>query len=139
MNIGIKLRVCRYRAYGFKAAIAGFKAVTAGFKAVIAAFKAVIAGFKAVIAAFKAVTAGRCLSNVDFTERPSHWLSGKGVRLESGRSGVPFQLESWGLFPCRFIPVTKKLRLQWLPCLALGVTGSALGLVGPVSVYRDPG
>ena len=30
-----------------------------------------------------------------------------------------------------------KLALQWLPCQAPGVVGSALGLVGPVSVYCD--
>ena len=33
--------------------------------------------------------------------------------------------------------MTQKLTLQWLPCQAPGVTGSALGLVGPVSVYCD--
>ena len=37
----------------------------------------------------------------------------------------------------RVIPVTKKLALQWLPCQVPGVIGSALGLVGPVSVYCD--
>ena len=31
----------------------------------------------------------------------------------------------------------KKLSLQWLPCQARGFIGSALGLVGPVSVYCD--
>ena len=31
----------------------------------------------------------------------------------------------------------KNLALQWLPCQAPGVIGSALGLVGPVSVYCD--
>ena len=31
----------------------------------------------------------------------------------------------------------KKMALQWLPCQASGVIGSALGLVGPVSVYCD--
>ena len=31
----------------------------------------------------------------------------------------------------------KKMALQWLPCQAPGVIGSALGLVGPVSVYCD--
>ena len=31
----------------------------------------------------------------------------------------------------------KKLARQWLPCQAPGVIGSALGLVGPVSVYCD--
>ena len=30
-----------------------------------------------------------------------------------------------------------KMALQWLPCQAPGVTGSALGLVGPVSVCCD--
>ena len=35
------------------------------------------------------------------------------------------------------IPVTSKLALQWLPCQAPGVIGSAQGLVGPVSVYCD--
>ena len=33
--------------------------------------------------------------------------------------------------------MTSKLALQWLPCQAPGVIGSALGLVGPVSVYCD--
>ena len=36
-----------------------------------------------------------------------------------------------------FTGVTEKLALQWLPCQAPGVTGSALGPVGPVSVYCD--
>ena len=40
-------------------------------------------------------------------------------------------------FRGRVIPVTSKLALQWLPCQAPGVIGSALGLVGPVSVYCD--
>ena len=30
-----------------------------------------------------------------------------------------------------------QLALRWLPCQAPGVIGSVLGLVGPVSVYRD--
>ena len=30
-----------------------------------------------------------------------------------------------------------QLALQWLPCQAPGITGSALGLVGPLSVYCD--
>ena len=33
--------------------------------------------------------------------------------------------------------MTLKLALQWLPCQAPGVIGSALRLVGPVSVYCD--
>ena len=36
-----------------------------------------------------------------------------------------------------FRMVTQKLALQWLPDQAPGVIGSALGLVGPVSVYCD--
>ena len=44
---------------------------------------------------------------------------------------------SVGIFPGRVIPVTSTLALQWLPCKAPGVTGSALGLVVPVSVYGD--
>ena len=36
-----------------------------------------------------------------------------------------------------FSPVTSKLVLQWLPCVAPGVIGSALGLVDAVSVYCD--
>ena len=35
------------------------------------------------------------------------------------------------------IPVTQKLALQWLPCQAPGIIGSALGLVGLVSVYCE--
>ena len=42
-----------------------------------------------------------------------------------------------GIFPGRLIPVTKKMALQQLPCQAPGVKGSALGLVGPISVYCD--
>ena len=34
-------------------------------------------------------------------------------------------------------PVTWKLALQWLPCQARSIIGSALGPVGPVSVYCD--
>ena len=42
-----------------------------------------------------------------------------------------------GIFPCQVIPVTQKLAIQWLPCQAPGVIGSALELVSPVSVYCD--
>ena len=42
-----------------------------------------------------------------------------------------------GIFPGRVIPVTSKLTPQWLPCHASGIIGSALGLVGPMSVYCD--
>ena len=33
--------------------------------------------------------------------------------------------------------VTEQLALQWLPCQAPYIIGSALGQVGPVSVYCD--
>ena len=68
-----------------------------------------------------------------FSARPPRWPSGEGVRLGSGRSGVRIPLAK-GFFPGRVIPVTSKLALQWLPCQAPGVIGSALELVGPVSV-----
>ena len=55
---------------------------------------------------------------------------------ESGRSRVRIPLAP-GFFRGRVVPVTSKLALQWLPCQAPGVIGSALGLVGPVSVYCD--
>ena len=42
-----------------------------------------------------------------------------------------------GIFPGRVIPLTSKLALQWLPCQAPGVIGSALRLAGPASVYCD--
>ena len=41
------------------------------------------------------------------------------------------------IFQGRVIPVTSTLTFQCLPCQAPGVIGSALGLVGPVSVYCD--
>ena len=43
----------------------------------------------------------------------------------------------WDVFLCGFLPVTGQLELQWLPCKASGVIGSALGLVGLVSVQCD--
>ena len=42
-----------------------------------------------------------------------------------------------GIFPGQVTPVTYKMALQWLPCQAPGVIGSALRVVGPVSVYCD--
>ena len=56
--------------------------------------------------------------------------------FESGRSRVRILLAP-GFFRGRVIPVTQKLALQWLPCQAPSIIGSALGLVGPVSVYCD--
>ena len=56
--------------------------------------------------------------------------------LVGGRSRVRIPLVP-GFFRGRVIPVTWKLALQWLPCQTPGVTGSALGLAGKVSVYCD--
>ena len=42
-----------------------------------------------------------------------------------------------GFFRGRVLPVTSNLALQWLPCQAPGVIGSALGLADPVSVSCD--
>ena len=41
------------------------------------------------------------------------------------------------IFPGRVIPVVWKLVFWWLHSLASGVTGSALGLVGPVPAFCD--
>ena len=55
----------------------------------------------------------------------------------SGAEDPEFESRGGGIFPGRVIPVTSKLALQWLPCQAPGIIGSALGLVGQVSVYCD--
>ena len=56
-------------------------------------------------------------------------------------TSVRFPLFPWDFFPWDFsrsvIPVTYKLVLRWLLSQAPGVTGSVLGLVGPVSAYCD--
>ena len=44
-----------------------------------------------------------------------------------------------GVFQGQVIPVTSKLALQWLPCQAPSVVGTALGLVGQASVYSGTG
>ena len=41
------------------------------------------------------------------------------------------------VFLGRVISVAQQLVLQWLPCQGPGITGSALGLVGPMSVDCD--
>ena len=67
---------------------------------------------------------------------PPHSPSGKAStsRAEDPRFESRLRRDFFG---GRVIPVTSKLALQWLPCPATGVIGSALGLVGPVSVYCD--
>ena len=77
-----------------------------------------------------------CVDLISFLVSPC-WSGGKGVRVERGRSGGLISARAVGIFAGRFIPVTSKLALQWLPCQAPGVVGSALGLVGQVSVYCD--
>ena len=66
-------------------------------------------------------------------------LGGLVVKASASRAEGPgFESRfAPGFFRGRVIPVTSKLALQWLPCQAPGVIGSALGLVGPVSVYCD--
>ena len=67
------------------------------------------------------------------------------VTVEMEPSGLPYRaiqitvilVTVDGIFPGRVRPVIQKLALQWLPCQAPGVKGSALGLVGPVSAYCD--
>ena len=68
--------------------------------------------------------------------KPPRWPSGKVSSSRAEDPGFEFRLRR-NFFRGRVIPVTQKLALQWLPCQAPGVKGSALGLVGPVSVYCD--
>ena len=67
---------------------------------------------------------------------PPRWRSHKA---SAPRTADPGSIPAFAvdLLPGRVIPLTSKLVLQWLPCQALGVIGSALGLVGLVSVYCD--
>ena len=58
---------------------------------------------------------------------------GRVVEASASRAEDP----GFEIFRGRVIPVTYKLAFQWLPCQALGVIGSVLGLVGPVSVNCD--
>ena len=72
-----------------------------------------------------------------FRENP-YRLVGLVVRCPPQKRKIQGLNPAWaGFFRGRVIPVTLKLALQWLPCQAPGVIGSALGLVGPVSVYCD--
>ena len=50
---------------------------------------------------------------------------------------VRFLLGLWGFFRVESYQWLQKLALQWLPCQAPGIIGSALGLVGRVSAYCD--
>ena len=67
-------------------------------------------------------------------------LAGPVVKASTSRGADPgfdSRLRCGDFFPGRVMPVTSKLPLHWLPCQALGVIGSAMGLAGPVSVYCD--
>ena len=69
---------------------------------------------------------------------PAHRLVGLVVRRPPRERKIPGSNPACArIFRGRVIPVTQKLALQWLPCQAPGVIGSALGLVGLVSVYCD--
>ena len=58
------------------------------------------------------------------------------VKESASRAGDPgFEFRLRREFSGSSHTSDKKMALQWLPCQAPGVIGSALGLVGPVSVY----
>ena len=67
---------------------------------------------------------------------PPRWPSGKASASRAADLGsiTTFAVDP---FPGRVTPVTEKLALQWLPCQAPGVIGSALGLTGSVPSYCD--
>ena len=69
---------------------------------------------------------------------PANRLVGLVVKTSASRTAHQASIPSFsvGIFPGRVIPVTP-VAVQWLPCQAPGVIGSALGMVGPVSVYCD--
>ena len=68
---------------------------------------------------------------------PPRWPGGKASASRAeGPGSNPGHL-LWDFYGVESLPVTKTLARQWLPCQAPGVIGSALALVGPVSVYCD--
>ena len=69
----------------------------------------------------------------------SYRLVGLVVRRPPRERKIPGSNPAFAgiFFRGRVIPVTLTLALQWLPCQGPGGIGSALGLVGPVSVYCD--
>ena len=64
------------------------------------------------------------------------WPSGKVSALRAANLGFDSRFAP-GFFQVESYQWLKKLALQWLPWEAPGVIGSALSLVGPVSVYCD--
>ena len=77
------------------------------------------------------------LSSLFYTSERS--LVGLVVRAFASKAEdqrVRFPCEQWGFFfPGRGIPVDLKTDIHWLPCQVPGATGSALGVVDPVSVH----
>ena len=69
----------------------------------------------------------------DHPSIPPRWPSGKASASRAEGPGFESRLrrDFFGVESYQW------LALQWLPCQATGVIGSALGLVGPVSVYCD--
>ena len=91
---------------------------------------------------YKCVPRGQVVISLDLRSpapfTPEHRLLGLVVKACASRAEDPGSNPACAeIFRGRVIPVTSKLALQWLPCQAPGVIGSALGLVGPVSVYCD--
>ena len=81
-----------------------------------------------------------CLFSRDsFRHQPhSHRLVGLVVKASAlGAEDPEFDPVCDRIFPGRVIPATETLALQWVPCQGPGVMGSALGLVGTVSVCCD--
>ena len=69
--------------------------------------------------------------------RPPRWPSGKASASRAEDPGFESRLrrDFFGVESYQWLPYQSAL--QWLPYQAPGVIGSALGLVGPVSVYSD--
>ena len=72
------------------------------------------------------------------------WHLSRTTSLAKWLRRPPWEQKIWGLnpvcdgiLPGQVILLTSKLALKWLPCQAPGIIGSALGLVGRVSVYCD--
>ena len=76
-----------------------------------------------------------CLLNVPTTDRSV----GPVVKASASRVADLGSIPAFDvhLLQARVIPITSKLAPQWLAWQAPGLTGSSLGLVGPMSVDRD--
>ena len=59
-----------------------------------------------------------------------------GLHLEIATPGIQPGFARGASFPIESYQNFKKVVLLWLPCHASDVTGSVLGLAGPMSVYR---